>query len=179
ICRRTCAGARRRSAPAIVASPPSGRISVVSMRRVVVFPAPLGPRKAKISPRRTAKSTPRTASTVPPLRPRLAGYDLRSPLASIIESPAVQSLRRHPVADGGEDAVPQARAGREGEVDRLGALRPLAAVFTAEVSEHLHRHRRVLLAVDLDVTSQVVDERAERSDALVDADDLLEHVRDQ
>src|ERR1022692_1436124 len=87
--------------------------------------------------------------------------------------------RRHPVADGGQDAVPQAGAGREGEGDRSGALRPLGLVFAAEVSEHLHCHRRVLLAVDLDVASQVVNERVERSEALVDADDLLEHVRDQ
>jgi hypothetical protein len=37
----------------------------------------------------------------------------------------------------------------------------------------------VLLTVDLDMTGQVVDERAQRPDALIDPDDLLEHVRDQ
>ncbi len=37
--------------------------SVASIRRVVVLPAPLGPRKPKISPAPTARSTPRTAST--------------------------------------------------------------------------------------------------------------------
>ena len=35
------------------------------MRTMVDFPAPFGPRKAKISPLSTARSTPRTASTVP------------------------------------------------------------------------------------------------------------------
>ena len=39
--------------------------SVVSMRTVVDLPAPLGPRKPKISPVRIRRSTPRTASTVP------------------------------------------------------------------------------------------------------------------
>ena len=33
------------------------------MRRVVVLPAPFGPRKPKISPAPTLRSTPRTAST--------------------------------------------------------------------------------------------------------------------
>src|SRR5436190_4656140 len=84
---RTFAGSRRRSTPAIVASPPSGLISVASIRSVVVLPAPLGPRKPKISPRCTAKSTPRTASTLVTLRRRLVLNVLRKPLASIIEPP--------------------------------------------------------------------------------------------
>src|SRR5262245_15412450 len=62
---RTRPGWRRRSAPAIVASPAVGSISVASMRSVVVFPAPLGPRKPKISPEPTWRSTPATASTGP------------------------------------------------------------------------------------------------------------------
>ena len=62
--------------------------------------------------------------------------------------------RRRPLADGREDAVPQPGPGREGEVDRLGALRPLGVVVAAQVGEHLHRHRRVLLAVDLDVAAR-------------------------
>src|SRR5205823_1252477 len=48
-----------------VASPPEGGSSVASMRRVVVFPAPLGPRKPKISPAAIRRSTPATASTSP------------------------------------------------------------------------------------------------------------------
>ncbi len=48
-----------------VAVPESIGSSVVSIRRVVVLPAPLGPRKPKISPRCTVMLTPRTASTGP------------------------------------------------------------------------------------------------------------------
>ena len=48
----------------MVAVPSSIGSRVVSMRSVVVFPAPLGPRKPKISPRSTSMLTPRTASTV-------------------------------------------------------------------------------------------------------------------
>ena len=44
--------------------PPVGLSSVASIRSVVVLPAPLGPRKPKISPASTVRSTPRTASTV-------------------------------------------------------------------------------------------------------------------
>src|SRR6266576_326605 len=63
---RTRPGWRRRSAPATVASPAVGVISVASIRSVVVLPAPLGPRKPKISPIPTRRSTPCTASTTPP-----------------------------------------------------------------------------------------------------------------
>src|SRR3712207_4490085 len=49
-------------------------INVVSMRTVVDFPAPLGPRKPKTSPLRTARSIPRTACT----SPLLLRYVLRS-----------------------------------------------------------------------------------------------------
>ena len=74
------AGSRSRSAPATVAVPAVGRSSVVSMRSVVVLPAPFGPRKPTISPSPTVRSTPRTASTV-----RLRLLNVRaSPRASII-----------------------------------------------------------------------------------------------
>ena len=64
-------GARRpgraaRSQPATVAvAARSAPSSVVSIRSVVVLPAPLGPRKPTISPASTSRSTPRTASTGP------------------------------------------------------------------------------------------------------------------
>lgn len=50
-----------------MAAPPVGASSVVSMRRVVVFPAPLGPRRPTISPAATVMSMERTASTGPAL----------------------------------------------------------------------------------------------------------------
>ena len=44
--------------------PEVGGSSVVSIRKVVDLPAPLGPRKATNSPAATSMSTPFTASTV-------------------------------------------------------------------------------------------------------------------
>src|SRR4029077_2865533 len=60
---RILAGSVASSHPATRAVPPLGGSSVASMRRVVVLPAPLGPRKPKISPAWTRKSTPATATT--------------------------------------------------------------------------------------------------------------------
>ena len=51
-------------APATQAVPEVGGSRVVSIRNVVDFPAPLGPRKATSSPAATSMSTPLTASTV-------------------------------------------------------------------------------------------------------------------
>ena len=47
------------------AVPEVGRIRPQSMRRVVVLPAPLAPRKPKTSPRGTLKLTPSTARRGP------------------------------------------------------------------------------------------------------------------
>jgi hypothetical protein len=55
----------------VVALPPPMGSNVVSMRSVVVFPAPFGPRKPKISPRCTSMLTPRTASIGPPFEGKL------------------------------------------------------------------------------------------------------------
>jgi hypothetical protein len=63
--RRTAAAAWTTSKPATRAVPPSGIVSVVRIRRVVVFPAPLGPRSPMIAPRGTAKLTPSTATVAP------------------------------------------------------------------------------------------------------------------
>ena len=63
--RRTASGSRATSTPATVAVPEVIDSSVVSMRTVVDFPAPFGPRKPNTSPASTLRSTPRTASTAP------------------------------------------------------------------------------------------------------------------
>src|SRR5256714_13847858 len=55
--------------PRILTSPLVGSRSVASMRSVVVFPAPFGPRTPKISPRSTRRSIPFTATN----RSRLSG----------------------------------------------------------------------------------------------------------
>src|SRR5579863_7855971 len=63
--RRTSSRSRTTSWPATLAAPAVGLASVHSMLMVVVFPAPLGPRKPNTSPVATSKSTPRTASSSP------------------------------------------------------------------------------------------------------------------
>lgn len=54
-----------RGMPAILAAPDVGAISVPRVRTVVVFPAPFGPRKPKISPRGTDMLNPASAVTAP------------------------------------------------------------------------------------------------------------------
>src|SRR5262245_28723471 len=51
--------------PATVARPAVGRNSVARTRTVVVFPAPLGPRKPKTSPAPTSNDTPSNAIRSP------------------------------------------------------------------------------------------------------------------
>src|SRR6187397_773172 len=53
------------SSPSTRTCPESGRISVYSMRSVVVLPAPFGPSRPVISPSRATKLTPATACTLP------------------------------------------------------------------------------------------------------------------
>src|SRR5260370_38408469 len=62
---RTWRGYRATSKPATNAWPPLGVMSVVSIRTIVVFPAPLGPSSPKTSPRRTSKLTLSTAVNAP------------------------------------------------------------------------------------------------------------------
>src|SRR5947209_10032167 len=63
--RRTSSRSLTTSWPATAAEPDVGLARVQSMLIVVVFPAPLGPRKPNTSPVATSKSTPRTASSSP------------------------------------------------------------------------------------------------------------------
>jgi hypothetical protein len=62
---RTCSGWVSTSKPATVARPPVGRRTVLRMRRVVVLPAPFGPRSPKIAPGRHSKLMSETAETQP------------------------------------------------------------------------------------------------------------------
>src|SRR5580692_3625031 len=62
---RTWRGWRATSKPATNAWPPLGVMSVVSIRTMVVLPAPLGPSSPKTSPRRTSKLTLSTAVNAP------------------------------------------------------------------------------------------------------------------
>ena len=62
---RTAAGSVATSWPATIARPPVGLRTVLRMRRVVVFPAPLGPSRPKISPGLQSNPTSETAGTHP------------------------------------------------------------------------------------------------------------------
>jgi DNA-binding transcriptional LysR family regulator len=81
--------------------------------------------------------------------------------------------------DGGEDSVPQRDPGLQRGLDRLLALGPHRVAVSAEVGEHLHGHRGVLLPVHLDMPLEVVHEGAEVALSLVDLHDTVEHVGDQ
>jgi hypothetical protein len=63
---RAMASAEGMRSPKTVAVPAVGAMSPVSILRVVVFPAPFGPRNPKISPSCTSKSMPSTATTLLP-----------------------------------------------------------------------------------------------------------------
>ena len=67
--RRTSAGSPATSIPATLALPAVRGSRVQSIRTVVVFPAPFGPRKPNTSPAATSRSISRTAS-MPPLNVR-------------------------------------------------------------------------------------------------------------
>src|SRR5215471_8872508 len=60
-----CSVSRYTSEPATVASPDVGCDRPHKMRIAVVLPAPLAPRKPKISPRSTSKVSPSTAVKPP------------------------------------------------------------------------------------------------------------------
>src|SRR5215472_12188318 len=85
----TSIGWSRMSNPATVAVPEVGQRKQVSMRMVVVFPAPFGPRKPTISPLVTEKEIRSTA--------RLRAYFLVKSLTVIIDIPA----EGEPVMHGG------------------------------------------------------------------------------
>jgi hypothetical protein len=63
--RRTVSRCRTTSYPATRAPPEVGFARVHRILIVVDLPAPLGPRKPKVSPGWTSKLMPRTASTCP------------------------------------------------------------------------------------------------------------------
>ena len=63
--RLTASASRETSWPAMIAFPLVTGMSVVIMRMRVLLPAPLGPRRPKISPSATWKVMPLTASKSP------------------------------------------------------------------------------------------------------------------
>src|SRR5690606_12568678 len=117
--RRAASGSLATSLPSTRTRPPSGRISVYSIRSVVVLPAPLGPSRPVISPSRASKPTSSTATTGVLSLP-LPGKVLRRCSAMIMCSglPAVERGERRHVAQ-----VVQAFAVERGRVGGVEELR--------------------------------------------------------
>jgi len=90
--RRTCTDWVVTSKPLTVAVPAVGFNRVVSIRRVVVLPAPFGPRNETISPSATSRSTPLTACTSTFSRPCRVWNVWTSPRAVINGRPLVWVL---------------------------------------------------------------------------------------
>src|SRR5919197_458268 len=112
ICRRKARSRRQGTCPSTEASPAVGNSRPESIFRVVVLPAPLGPRKPTTSPAATSKETPATASTsrwVRANRPRTAA---RSPSS---RTGTTKVLRRSATwtsaAGGGTGWSPRGRRG--------------------------------------------------------------------
>src|SRR3954447_23831308 len=84
------AGLAMTSIPPTLADPLVGTTRVVSIPTVVVLPAPLGPRRPKISPRPTERSRPFTAAILP---------------AKILVSPSVRMISAAPAGSDPDAAV--------------------------------------------------------------------------
>src|SRR4029450_3666318 len=78
---RACSGWATGSRPSSFIEPLVGRCSVVSIWMVVVLPAPLGPRKAKISPEETSNEMPSTALTSPKVLTRFSTWIMEGRLS--------------------------------------------------------------------------------------------------
>ncbi len=92
------------SSPSISARPEVGRSSPVKHRKVVVLPAPFGPRNPKTSPARTLSVSPSTPTTAP--------YILVSPLSSMAYPVPMEPVCRRPQARAPRTTVPEA-SGKE------------------------------------------------------------------
>src|SRR6478609_6788216 len=85
------------SRPAMRTRPAVGVSNPAIIRRMVVFPHPLGPSRESISPARTLKLQPCTASTAPKLFDRSI-----SSTASIACLPAMKPLAKHTLKPNGD-----------------------------------------------------------------------------
>src|SRR5205085_4714670 len=116
--RLTPSGSRVTSIPPTIAAPDVGFNSPHNIRIVVDFPAPLLPRKPKISPLRTSKLTASTATNCPNRRVR--------PLTSIAEllsNGSLQSRFRKSDVRDGACAIEFGLESCNRRVDNLGARR--------------------------------------------------------
>src|ERR1051325_5451092 len=82
--RMACSNSRRMSWPQMVTVPAVGRMRPTSMRMVVVFPAPFGPRKPNTSPGWRSNETLSTIVRLPMTLVRLRAARMRRPPFSIV-----------------------------------------------------------------------------------------------
>src|SRR5262245_58634102 len=120
----TRSGSARTSTPPTIAVPEVGSSSPQSMRIVVDFPAPLLPRKPKISPRRTSKLTLSTATNCPNRRERprtsMALSADASAKAELLSDGALQPGLRQPHIGRGARAVQFRLETRDLRVQHVG-----------------------------------------------------------
>ena len=100
------------SYPATEALPADGRSNVLSMLRIVVLPAPLGPSKPKSSPSAISNETSLTASRAPKIlvKPRTEMMSLADRMVPALLN-AVSDAPRRPITAGKADANPKTDAG--------------------------------------------------------------------
>src|SRR5262245_53297125 len=84
-------GSAATSSPVMRAAPAVGVTLVVRIPMEVVFPAPFGPRRPKISPRRTEKEMPSTALVWD------LGYRLTRPVTSMANSVGGDADMKYPL----------------------------------------------------------------------------------
>ena len=112
-------GRARNGRPRTVAVPDDGAVSPHSMRSVVDFPAPLGPRKPVTRPGRAVKDTSSTAVTA---RPRRAYRLVRCSAVIMVTTVAGTGGGARPAAGSAWSTFGRSRPGRTGDP---GRVRPL------------------------------------------------------
>src|SRR5262245_2959153 len=133
----TPSGSRLTSMPPTVAVPDEGASSPHSMRIVVDLPAPLLPRKPKISPRRTSNETLSTATNWPKrrVRPRtsiaVAGASART-AAALASNGALQPGLGEADIGGGARPIQFGLQARDLRVEHVGRRRHARAVAFAD-----------------------------------------------
>src|SRR5215471_2353965 len=113
--RLTASGLRPTSMPSTIAEPLVGASSPHSIRIVVDLPAPLLPRKPKISPRRTSNDTLSTATNAPKRRVRP-----RTSIAVSLTNGALQAGLRQPHVRDGTRSIELGLQARDLRVQHVG-----------------------------------------------------------
>src|SRR5258705_3638086 len=93
-------------------------------------------------------------------------------------SPVASRHRRLLILNSRENAVPEENPRLQRSIDGGAAFLPTAIVVTAQLCQHLHRHRSALFAGHLDMASQGVTKHFEAFFIRADGNDLVDPIRD-